>query len=100
LGCFRVEVNLLELVYVPGFEHIALICQDLGLTPDWDRWETRRWAPKEAEDSPPGSPYATVERGPDHRFPTGTNHYRKARGLPPLEGPAALRRGSAARGPP
>ena len=28
----------------PTGEVIALICQDLGLTPDWDRWRSRGWA--------------------------------------------------------
>jgi len=82
----------------PIGETIALICQDLGLTPDWDRWETRAWARKEAAESPPYSPYATVARTTDPRYPnTGTQQYRKVRGLPPLEGPTPLR---AARGPP
>jgi len=84
----------------PIGEAIALICQDLGLDPDWDRWENRPWARQEAETSPLGSPYATVEqlRNPHHG--TGTDHYREARGLPPLEQPPPLRAGSAARGPP
>ena len=81
----------------PSGEAIALICQDLGLEPDWDRWEARPWARKEAETSPPGSPYATVARPPDPHRATGTDHYRKARGLPPLDGPPPLR---TARGPP
>ena len=81
----------------PIGEAIALICQDLGLEPDWDRWEARPWARKEAETSPPGSPYATVARPPDPHRATGTDHYRKARGLPPLDGPPPLR---TARGPP
>ena len=83
----------------PIGEAIALICQDLGLDPDWDRWENRPWARKEAETSPPGSPYATVEQ-PDRMHYTGTESYREARGLPPLEQPPPLRAGSAARGPP
>jgi len=69
----------------PIGEAIALICQDLGLDPDWDRWETRAWARDEAERSPPGSPYATVEQ-PNRMHYTGTESYREARGLPPLEG--------------
>jgi len=64
-------------------EAVALICQDLGLTPDWDRWEKRGWARREAEESPPGSPYATVERPPDPHCRSGTQMYREARGLPP-----------------
>jgi hypothetical protein len=80
----------------PIGEAIALICQDLGLDPDWDRWENRRWARKEAETSPPGSPYATVEQ-PNRIHYTGTERYREARGLPPLERSLTDR---AARGPP
>jgi hypothetical protein len=49
------------------------------------------------EESPRGSPYATIDRPPDPRRSTGTERYRQARGLPPLEGPLPLR---AARGPP
>jgi hypothetical protein len=83
----------------PTGEVIALICQDLGLTPDWDRWRSRGWARKEAEESPVGSPYATDPTPPplNNPFPQGgTGQYREARGLPPLEGPPPLR----ARGPP
>jgi len=80
----------------PIGEAIALICQDLGLDPDWDRWENRAWARDEAERSPPGSPYATIEQ-PDRVHYTGTENYRLARGLPPLEGSLTDR---AARGPP
>jgi len=80
----------------PIGEAIALICQDLGLEPDWDCWENRAWARQEAETSPPGSPYATVEQ-PDRVHYTGTERYREARGLPPLEGSLTFR---AARGPP
>ena len=84
----------------PIGEAIALICQDLGLDPDWDRWENRPWARQEAETSPLGSPYATVEQPRNPHHGTGIDHYRKARGLPPLEQPPPLRAGSAARGPP
>ena len=80
----------------PIGETIALICQDLGLDPDWERWENRAWARQEAERSPPGSPYATVEQ-PNRVHYTGTERYREARGLPPLEGSLTFK---AARGPP
>jgi len=75
----------------PIGEAIALICQDLGLEPDWDRWETRNWARPEAGTSPPGSPYATVADPPDPRRRTGTQQYREARGLSPLTEPTTLR---------
>ena len=82
----------------PIGETIALICQDLGLTPDWDRWENQGWARAEAAESPLNSPYATVVRPtrPGYYPQSGTAQYRQARGLPPLEEPV-LR---AARGPP
>jgi hypothetical protein len=82
----------------PIGETISLICQDLGLTPDWDRWENQGWARKEAAESPLNSPYATVVRPtrPGYYPQSGTAQYREARGLPPLEGPV-LR---PARGPP
>jgi len=79
---------------------IALICQDLGLTPDWDHWETRDWARKEAVQSPYDSPYATFGRParlPREHPRTPTERYREARGLPPLDRPPPIR---AARGPP
>jgi len=84
----------------PIGETIALICQDLGLDPDWDRWATRGWARKEAQESPPGSPYATVEREPEMSRPTGTDQYRQARGLSPLEKASPLQAGTQVRGPP
>lgn len=86
----------------PIGEAISLICQDLGLTPDWDRWENQGWAREEAEKSPPNSPYATViqQPSPDKPKPTGTDLYRQARGLPPLTEPPPLRERSQARGPP
>ena len=78
---------------------IALICQDLGLNPDWDRWEARDWARQEAVQSPYDSPYATFARParlPREHPRTPTEQYREARGLPPLDQPP-LR---TARGPP
>jgi hypothetical protein len=46
---------------------LARICRDLGLTPDWRRWENESWAVEEARTNAPGSPYAadpTAERKP------------------------------------
>ena len=37
---------------------IALICKDLGVEPDWERWEWENWAMEEARTRAPGSPYA------------------------------------------
>jgi len=84
----------------PIGEAIALICQDLGLDPDWRRWETRGWAMKEAAENRRGSPYSTIILPPrlTNESPrTATERYREARGLPRLDGPAPL---TAARGPP
>ena len=36
---------------------IARICQDLGITPDWDDWADTDWAREEILDAVPGSPY-------------------------------------------
>ena len=80
----------------PIGEAIALICQDLGIEPDWDRWETPGWAVQEAKDSPKGSPYATVDRSNDP-FTPGTYWYRQSRRLYPVNQLPPLR---AARGPP
>ena len=82
----------------PTGEVIALICQDLGIEPDWDRWKTRPWARKEAEQNWPGSPYAVDPLPPHQHYRSGTEKYRKARGLAPLDGAAAVLRD--ARGPP
>jgi hypothetical protein len=84
----------------PISETIAMICQDLGLDPDWGRWEKRRWARHEAETSPRGSPYATYVHQPllpnQHPRPP-MEKYRRIRGLPPLDGTPPPR---AAPGPP
>ena len=73
----------------PISETIAMICQDLGLDPDWSRWGRRRWARDEALASPRGSPYATYIRRPllpnEHPRPP-MERFRQLRGLPPLEG--------------
>jgi hypothetical protein len=78
----------------PIGEAIALICQDLGIDPDWDRLKTRDWAIKEAAENQRGSPYSTAVLRP--RLPregprSATERYREARGLPRLEGPPPLR---------
>jgi hypothetical protein len=83
----------------PISETIAMLCQDLGLDPDWGRWEKRHWARQEAETSPRGSPYARYPRPPllpnEHPRPA-MEKYRQVRGLPPLEWAPPR----AARGPP
>ena len=43
---------------------IGLICQDLGLSADWDRWEGEPWAIKERRTQAPGSPYVTPPHCP------------------------------------
>ena len=42
----------------PIGEVVAMICRDLGLTPDWSLWEDEDWATEEAQRRPPGSPFA------------------------------------------
>ena len=41
----------------PLGETIALICEALGVTPDWELWEDEDWAQAEAREDAPGSPY-------------------------------------------
>lgn len=45
-------------------ESIALICQDLGLKPDWKDWRLEEWAKQEAREETPGSPFGTPRRVP------------------------------------
>ncbi len=40
-------------------EIIALICQDLGIVPDWQAWSLEPWAMDERRTQVPGSPYNT-----------------------------------------
>lgn len=47
----------------PLGELVALICRDLGLTPDWSLWENQAWAIQEARAQPQGSPYAARRPG-------------------------------------
>jgi hypothetical protein len=39
-------------------EIVALICRDLGLSPDWSRWAQEAWAQAEIRSGAPGSPFA------------------------------------------
>jgi len=43
-------------------ESIALICQDLGLSPDWDDWRYEEWAKLEAREEILGSPFGRPRR--------------------------------------
>jgi hypothetical protein len=61
----------------PIGEIVALICKDLGLSPDWSRWAHEAWAVAEAETGAPGSPFVGLaavagqwrpETGPPMRF--------------------------------
>jgi hypothetical protein len=54
-----------DLTDAPLGEMVARICRDLGLDPDWRRWEDEPWARAEAAAKTPGSPYAepSPERG-------------------------------------
>ena len=47
-----------DLLSRPMGEIVALICEDLGLKPDWDRLAKEAWAVEEARAAPPGSPFA------------------------------------------
>jgi len=38
-------------------ESIALICADLGISPDWRDWRLEEWAIRETNDQTPGSPF-------------------------------------------
>ena len=43
----------------PVSEIIAIICADLGITPDWQAWSLEPWAIEERRTGVPGSPYNT-----------------------------------------
>ena len=54
----RIEREQLEDVSdKPVSEIIAIICQDLGIVPDWQAWSLEPWAMEER--ATPGSPYNT-----------------------------------------
>ena len=58
-----------DLLDRPIGEALASICRDLGLSPDWSQWQMQRWAIREAEENPPGSPYAKPAGPPPHDPP-------------------------------
>ena len=47
-----------DLTTRPVGEIIALVCRDLGLSPDWSRLAEEAWAQDEIEGRAPGSPFA------------------------------------------
>ena len=47
-------------------EIIAIICADLGITPDWQAWSLEAWAIEERRTEVPGSPYNTHPTYIDH----------------------------------
>lgn len=47
-----------DLATRPAGEIIALVCRDLGLTPDWSRLAQEAWAQEEIQGGAPGSPFA------------------------------------------
>ena len=53
----------------PVSEIIAIICADLGITPDWQAWSLEPWAIDERRTHVPGSPYNThptyIEHAPN-----------------------------------
>jgi hypothetical protein len=65
----------------PLSELIARICRDLGITPEWSRWQNAFWALEEARQKPPGSPYAAPPPAPEAP--------RSATAEPPEPEPAA-----------
>jgi hypothetical protein len=48
----------------PIAEHVARICRDLGVTPDWSLWADEDWAIEEAATRPGGSPDVTAGEDP------------------------------------
>ena len=75
-----------ELADRPIGEIVAGICQDFGLSPDWNIWAHKPWAIEEARTKPPGSPYASYQPEPatdGESRPGGQGHA-------PAEPPAAV----------
>src|SRR6185437_7233157 len=48
----------------PIGELVARICRDLGIDPDWSRFEAEDWAIEEARAQTPGSPFADPPDAP------------------------------------
>jgi len=42
---------------LPFGQVVSLICQGIGMTPDWDAWASEPWAQEEIATQPAGSPY-------------------------------------------
>ena len=59
----------------PVSEIIAIICADLGITPDWQAWSLEPWALEELRSGVPGSPYNTHPTHIEHtpNIPSGDN---------------------------
>jgi hypothetical protein len=55
-----------DLTRRPLGEIVALICQDLGLEPDWSLLADTYWAKEEIARPPPGSPYAGWTAQPEN----------------------------------
>ena len=57
----------------PVSEIIAIICADLGITPDWQAWSLEPWAIEERKMQVPRSPYNTQPTEIEHtpNIPTG-----------------------------
>jgi len=49
-----------DLLSRPMGEIVALICEDLGLKPDWDRLAKEAWAVEEIRTAPAGSPFVAL----------------------------------------
>jgi hypothetical protein len=82
--CLQDEDAYGDILQRPMGEVVALVCKDLGLQPDWDRWAAEPWAIAEAASGAPGSPFARRGEGTEGAF---TLNWRtgKAR-APPLAG--------------
>jgi hypothetical protein len=50
-----------DLLARPVSEILALICRDLGLSPDWSRLAEEAWAQEEIESGVAGSPWTTLK---------------------------------------
>jgi hypothetical protein len=59
-----------DILQRPIGEVVALICKDLGLTPDWDLMATEAWAIEERLQGDPASPFAGRAAGAKSGPPT------------------------------